>query len=307
MSNIWDGKHFWIWNIASTFNGDIDEIIDRIKQMNFRGVIVKSHDADRIWFQFRDTIKAFKNAGLIVGAWGYHYGDNVEGEANAAINALDLGADWYVIDAEIQYEGKSYQASQLGYLLREKYPNAVIGYSSFPFVNVHTAFPYKEFSSFCNVALPQIYWGDLQPTVDVCIAKTFEYYKEFNLPIAPAGQTYISSGGYVPTDADYETFEEECKKRDIAGVNFWSLQSATYDMLNSVAKMDFLVKEDEQEESNVVEELSDAVKKAVSVGIFTQDENGNVRPNEALTREQFAIVLDRLGVLDALMKIKGVE
>lgn len=309
MANVWDGKHFWIWNISSTLGGDVNAIVAKMKEVGARGVIVKAHDGARIWNQFRDTISAFKDAGLIVGAWGYHYGYDVQGEANAALDAISAGADWYVIDAEIEYEGKQNEASQLGQILRAEHPDYPIGYSSFPFADLHTKFPYQEFSNFCNVALPQVYWGELASTVGGCLARTFDIHAEWGIPVAPVGQTYVTK--YIPTDADYQVFETVCKQYGVTGVSFWDLSHATFAMFESVKEMNFPVETPVNPVPNpdpmsyVSDWAKDSVVKVIKAGLITADDQGNFHPQDPVTREQLAVILDRAGVLDAILKVKG--
>lgn len=298
MVNEWYGKHMWIWNISSTLGGDINAVIKSVKDIGARGVLVKAHDGAKIWSQFRDTVKAFKGAGLLVGAWGYHYGSDVQGEAKAALDAISAGADWYVIDAEIEYEGKQKEATQLGQILRAAYPNYTIGYSSFPFTDLHTAFPYKEFSSFCDVALPQVYWGELKPDVETCLAKTFELHKKYNIPVAPAGQTYVTNR-YTPTTLDYKLFEQNSKKAGATGVSFWDLSHATPAMLASVKAMSFPVTAPPVDPlANVSDWAKACVAKAMSAGVMTADDAGDFHPKDPVTREQLAAILDRIGMLD---------
>jgi hypothetical protein len=310
MENVWQGKHFWIWAVSATFNGDLNKIIAKIKETGSKGVLIKSHDGATIWNQFRSSVKAFKDAGLTVGAWGYHYGKDVQGEARAVLDAISAGADWYVIDAEIEYERQQAKAAQLGSLIRAVYPTFPIGYSTFPFVNVHTAFPYKEFSAFCNVTLPQIYWGELAPSVDVCVQRTFDMYKKFGLPVAPVGQTYTTK--YVPTDKDFVTFEKISKDLGASGVSFWSLQHATGAMFNSVKAMNFsgIVATPDPVAipidplANVSSWAKASVVKAIESGLLTSMLDGDFHPKDPITREMLATILDRANVLDSTIKPK---
>lgn len=292
----WYGKHMWVWSIASTCSGDLDAIITKARDIGASGVIVKSHDGSNVWDQFASTVGTLRASGLTVGAWGYHYGDDVEGEAAAAIKSIEAGADWYIIDAEIEYEGKHDQAKQLGEKLRAIYPNFPIGYSSFPFADLHPDFPYAEFSSFCNVALPQVYWGELAPTVSVCLQKTFDLYAAWGIPVAPVGQAYPTN--YVPTADDYKEFEFVSKTRGASGVSFWSMQHATDAMFESIKEMIFMAISDWAKES---------VDKAIVTGIMTNDDNGDFHAQDPLTREEFAVILDRLGILDSVLKVKGLK
>lgn len=314
MTNVWDGKHQWIWELSSCENGNVQAIISKLKDAGFRGVIIKAHDGANVWSQFAACVNEFKAAGLIVGAWGYCYGDNPSGEAQAAHQAFINGADWYVADVEAQYEGKQSAAVTFGQLLRSWMPQAIIGYSSFPFGNLHQSFPYKEFSAFCNVALPQAYWNELAPTADVCIDQTMAWYQPLNLPVAPVGSAFVEpNGGYVPKDSDYDLFQNACNKYSITGNSWWSYQHTTPDMWVSLKRIGFPapvvappVDSTPPVDNSVSDYAKDAVAKAIRAGLMQGDGSGSINPKGPLTREDFCVELDRAGILDEIIKVKGV-
>jgi hypothetical protein len=45
-----------------------------------------------------------------------------------------------------------------------------------------------------------------------------------------------------------------------------------------------------------------SVEKAIIAGVLTKDTYGRVYPKSGVTREQFAVILDRLGILDDQIK-----
>jgi hypothetical protein len=303
MAKIWDGKHMWIWHLENTLNGDMNAIIAKLKDIGATGVLLKAHDGANIWKQFRNYIQQFKNAGFVVGAWGYVYGTDIQGEANAILDAIKAGADWYVIDAEKEFESlPKGTASQLCELVRQSYPDYPLGYAPFAFADQHPTYPYQEFSNFCNVVLPQVYWGLMKPTVDVCLQRTFQTLSPFALPISPAGQTFVE-GNYTPTSADYVKFEQVCKQYGITGVNFWDMQEASEAMFSSVKAMNFPVVNDDQ---IISDWAKTAVDKAVQSGVMTNYADG-FHPKEHVTREQLATILDRCGILDEVLRVKGLK
>jgi hypothetical protein len=319
---VWSGKHMWVWTISATMNGDVNRIIAKLKEIGARGVIVKAHDAGNIWPQFRNTLQAFKNAGFLVGAWGYVYGNDVQAEFNAANDAITAGADWYVIDAEAEYEGKQAQATQFGQLLRQAHPDFPIGYAPFPFPQYHKSYPYAEFSKFCNVVLPQVYWGELVPTVDVCLQQSFASLKQYGLPVAPIGQAFVTP--YVPTDDDYQKFESVSKQLGATGVSFWSMQHATDKMFASIKDMNFPIPVDAPAPAlntasgsikvapapaidNISSWAKESVDKIIKVGLMKGYDDGLFHGHDAVTREQLAVILDKAGILDEILKTKELK
>lgn len=52
------------------------------------------------------------------------------------------------------------------------------------------------------------------------------------------------------------------------------------------------------DKNTVSDWAKESVEKAVNKGILLGDENGNLYPQDPVTREQFCVILDRLGLLD---------
>ncbi|MDB5085443.1 MAG: hypothetical protein JWN30_2329 [Bacilli bacterium] len=224
----------WIWELGSSSNGDLPSIILQLKSAGVSGVIIKAHDGATIWQQFGQAALPLKQAGLSVGAWGYCYGGDVNGEAAAAINAMNNGADFYVIDAEVEYEGKRQQAQEFGTLLRSSLPNALIYYAPFAFPSLHPNFPYQEFSKFCNAVCPQCYWGDIGVSVTECLQRSYNELAQYGLPFAPVGQAF-SDNNYTPTDQDFGQFANSAEQLGAQSISFWSYQAATEQMWASIA------------------------------------------------------------------------
>ena len=100
------GKGDWIWQMPSCISAlgvaDVQGVIDYEKNRGMQWITVKCGDSGNIWSQFNtDLITRAHNAGLKIFGWAYVYGNNVQGEINVALNALNLGADGFIIDARI--------------------------------------------------------------------------------------------------------------------------------------------------------------------------------------------------------------
>lgn len=215
----------WIWQLQSEVDayGGIDNLIAKLKSMGINNVCIKYNEGSspsgggtNFRNDFLKYVGNFKRAGFIVGTWGYNYFNYVESEANIIMEALD-NSDYYVFDAEDAVAGKTQQTEQILQIIRNQYPSAIIGYTSFPIVSYHQDIPYSVFNKYCDFSAPQTYWGDMQWSVAACLDEMAREYKSYGLdkPIYPVIQTY---------NIDYSDYDI------YSGYNFeatglWSLDS----------------------------------------------------------------------------------
>ncbi|MCY0892121.1 MAG: S-layer homology domain-containing protein [Acidibacillus sp.] len=232
-SALYSGKQMWIWEVDQTFGGNVDTMISQGKQMGLSGFLVKAHDGSTVWPQFKEVLGPLKAAGFTVAAWGYVYGNDVLGESTAAQTVIDMGADWYVLDAEQSFDGQADAATQLCTIIRSHYPHLIMGYSPFAFPSDHQTFPYAEFSRFCDVCLPQIYWGEFAMTPEAAVSQSFSELQEYKLPFAPIGQAYGSVTG-----SQIEEFAQAVHAQGGQGISFWDLQSANSMQLQAVGQIE---------------------------------------------------------------------
>ena len=135
------GKGFFIWKIPFCHGGDPDAIARTASEAGLSHVLIKIADGST-WpynFDFDRNIdlvppvkEALKEKGIQV--WGWHYvrGDDPISEARLAIDrTLELGMEGYVIDAEGEYRHTSKRTAATRFMqaLREKLPEARLGYS----------------------------------------------------------------------------------------------------------------------------------------------------------------------------------
>ncbi len=231
----WDGKHVWIWILSQA--GPPNHIVRRAVDMGLSGLLVKAWDGGTSGLfldQLKQMIEPAHNAGLSIGAWGYSYGNNIVGEAKAMQKALDAGADWLIIDAEHEYEsreGKS-KALKLGLEVTRVIGTGVaLGYSTFALPQYHDNFPYPEFSSFCSVCLPQVYWGLMSFSLDEAFAMCLRGLAKYKLPVAPVGQCYgtVSPGEIV-------RFSELARANNLQGISYYDWQHASEAQLDAVGR-----------------------------------------------------------------------
>lgn len=225
----------WIWMLNQT--APPGQILRRSENMGLSGLLVKAWDGGSSGLfieQLLQIIKPSHEAGLIVGAWGYSYGNNIAGEVKAMEKAYQAGADWFVIDAEDEYEtreGKN-KALKLGVEVTRAFgPEVPLGYTTFALPQYHESFPYQEFSSFCSVCLPQVYWGLMEMKPEEALAMSLRGLEEFKLPIAPVGQSY----GEVTSD-EIIRFSQLAMANGLEGISYYNWQHATEAQLNAVSR-----------------------------------------------------------------------
>lgn len=136
---------------------------------------------------------------------------------------------------------------------------------------------------------------------NVGVYGSFEICEEmYKRGIKFSWQTYAWSHGQKSTHANVYQYQNGV---DVCGINcdanesfgnegFWNLSTA------------FVADPPPQEVNNMFADFKDvaeyaklAVQKGEDKGIFKGDENNNFKPNDPITREDIAVVLDRLGLL----------
>ena len=245
------GKGDWIWQMPQTEThlgvSSVQAVIDYEKGMGMQWVTVKCGDGANVWSQFNaDLVTRAHTAGLKIFGWAYAYGNNVAGEISVATNALGLGADGFIIDAEIEYETNANRfASATAYCqgIRAAYPTRFLAHAPFPYINYHAQFPYVQFGTYCDAVMPQDYWGaiGISPTqmVSDMNSKWIAWQKSLTgtstnaiKPIAPLGQSYAPVTGAEITTflAALNTNTPLATAGGFKGVSFWDAQERTTDM-----------------------------------------------------------------------------
>ncbi|WP_373844344.1 Ig-like domain-containing protein [Clostridium sp.] len=227
----------WIWQLQNQVDayGGIDNLISKLKSLGINNVCIKYNEGERAsggGMNFREDflkyVNNFKEAGFKVGTWGYNHFDDVQGEANIIVDAIN-NSDYYVFDPEDAVSGKTNQAEEICQIVRSECPDAIIGYTTFPIASYHQDIPYSVFNKYCDFAAPQCYWGEMRWSVTKCMDKMIQDYQYYGLdkPLYPLIQTY--NVDY----ADYETY---------AGYKFNSTGLWSFDELGSTCQ-DFLINE----------------------------------------------------------------
>lgn len=185
----------WIWTIRNI--GTPEEVVQKLKELNISNVCLKYHDGNG-GLQFRDAFLEYmpilKQNNIKVGAWGYNYFNYPEEEAALVIEALNNGADYYIFDGEVELEqGKKYQETdRVMQIVRQAFPNALLGYCPFPYVHYHEDYPYGAFEKYCDFVSPQCYSNEIGTDLGKCLditIKDFDNYG-YKLPVYPSIEGY---------------------------------------------------------------------------------------------------------------------
>ena len=170
------GKGDWIWQLPfcesslSLAANDVQGVIDYEKAEGMQWITVKCGDGTIIYPQFNpDLISRAHNAGLKIFGYAYVYGSNdVSGEIAVALNALNLGADGFIIEAEDEYDNAGQKTNATAYCrgIRAVYPTRFLAHTAFPIISDHPAFPNIEFGTNCDAVMPSAYWADIFGTND---------------------------------------------------------------------------------------------------------------------------------------------
>lgn len=264
------GKGDWIWQVnsvrANVGASDVQGVVDYMAAKGMQWVIVKAGDGNDgpsgSYSQFNtDLINRFHLKGIKV--FGYHFiyggGDpspkvattTPEGELDVQDQIMDLNPDGLIIDAEGTYEtapNKQDTALAYGELFKDSHPDKLLGHAPFPYVSLHSAFPYYEFGKYSDVVMPQAYWKTIgiAQTPEVMVEDLDDEWSALYdswrgtskadaiKPIVPIGQGYDPSVMNPLPAAEITRFydllnsdPDSPSPGGYGGVSFWSAQHHT--------------------------------------------------------------------------------
>ena len=202
------------------------------------GVWIKAYDGPN-WLDlgapFAQIAHELQQAGVDVGAWGFHYGDAVEVHRLLECYTYRAGLKGYkgpraglLIDAESHFEapeGKLRAEYQVGRIVAAGL-DVPVYYTSFAFPEVHPQFPYAEFNRLSGGHVPQVYfnhtgWPDPFSSVMRCVGQ--HYARDIKLagvmlPVYDAG----SEQGWRPTRQELEQATLAMCMWNVPGAWTWS-------------------------------------------------------------------------------------
>jgi hypothetical protein len=216
----------WLWYVSKSSGGDPQAIADQARAHGISTVFVKSSDGTTWWSQFSpELVAALKAGGLRVCAWQYVYGASPETEAQLGAQAVSLGADCLVIDAEKEYEGRYAPAQRYIAALRQAIgPAFPVGLTSFPYVDYHPSLPYSVFLApgGAQFDAPQVYWQEIGGGLDNVVNHAYRFNRLYGRPIAPLGQLYAD-----PPPDQVVRFRQLVAADGSSGLSWWSWQAVS--------------------------------------------------------------------------------
>jgi len=240
------GKGDWIYvlstaraNVGATNNA---QYMTYLKGKGVRWISVKCGDYGTWWPQFdANLITEARNAGILILGYQRVAGDNLTAEINVGKQCLAAGADGYIVDAEVEFNGKATQAVTMMQSLRATYPTAFIAHAPLPYIDYHTAFPYVEFGTYCDATMPQAYWTDIGITPAVMLNDMNAQWNKWHATWNSQGRSAaikplvpIAQGHSGVVASEITTFVNSLKSNTTGpnalgytGISFWSSQHHT--------------------------------------------------------------------------------
>ncbi len=216
--------HWTWWNQYG--NVPLDKCVRRAKKLKDGGVIVKHG----YWTAF----DAFKRAGVPVAIERYTYPGQPLVEAQKLSEGIVRGAEFAVINAEIEWERAGNSGGRAMKVLIDELQRLTHGVEIYASVNTRvdrTRLPYqKELGKRCTAWMPMIYpkeffFPPFRPAFHIPAAFTnsLDTDQSFqNKPVLPTFQTYNGIGAHA---VNLEI--NEVAKRDLPGMSAYTICHAT--------------------------------------------------------------------------------
>ncbi|EEF61713.1 fibronectin type III domain-containing protein [Pedosphaera parvula] len=265
------GKGDWIYFLSTATNklgGNVASVTDVASLMNYEKsqgmdfIIVKAGDGASQFPsgspQFTASlVSAAHTAGLKIFGYSRSFGTNIPGEITLATNVYNMGADGFVIDAEVEWESSNLAnnttlATQLCQGIRAGFPTRFLAHSPLPIISLHNTFPYKEFGLYCDAVMPQDYWKSIGYAPDQMVTTMDTEWRNWQSgltgnftnsikPIAPVGQGWSPSSSETVTSAEITTFVNSLitdtnpvTRGGYRGVSWWRADLHTTDQWTGI-------------------------------------------------------------------------
>jgi hypothetical protein len=248
------GKGDWIYFMSQATNKlggnvlsvtNIPSLMQYMKDQGMNHIIVKAGEGSTNFPtsgpQFTSNLVYQAHAkGLKIFGYTRSYGFNIPGEIQVITNAMKLGADGYVIDAEVEWEaanlsGGPAKATQLCTGVKNVFPTRFLAHSPLPIISYHSTFPYKEFGMYCDAVMPQVYWQSFGMTPEAAVDWMDVEWRNWHnsltgtnrlaiKPLVPIGQADNVNvlAGEIKRFYNYlKTDPKSVTAGGYRGVNFW--------------------------------------------------------------------------------------
>ena len=183
-----------------------------------------------------EYLAVMQKAGIAAGLWGYHYGENLEAEAEMACRAINYQPDFYIVDWEAEFQRAIAKSGTIQPFA--EYLQAIVdgrdrawpdcGLFHAPLAQPRYWYPwmYKAFQDNFDGMMPQIYHGAMELPYDQALERSYDDYNAYGLmgkPIYPAGQAYL-----IPTQEVLAWGTQAVRVYGATGLSWWKLEDAYY-------------------------------------------------------------------------------
>jgi hypothetical protein len=219
-------KGCYVWKPENMFQGNISKIVRMMVDAKVGHVCIKVSDGYYTYPDIQPVANALREAGIIIGAWGYPYLKWIPLQEAIAIakGALSINASYLLHDIEdrssfFQWTNGSRYISKVRSLL----PHMPMGLNSYWKPSWHTEIPWSKIRPYCDFEAPQIYSRGNDPVKMYDDSKAEFLKLSPKLPFRlPAGDMYFE-GGVKPRPGDITKFLKKARyDMEAVGVVMWA-------------------------------------------------------------------------------------
>lgn len=247
-------KMMWVWHPEAS--GGVEAIVQRALRFGVTALAFKHDDGGHPFSDSQSTFGLFpaeieryrdvcRWCGIKFGLWGYHYGRDWKAETTMVFRANILGADFYIVDWEAEFERAMMTESVLqAYLLAciaacgpqpSRPVEMALYHAPLAQPSFHTPWQYQMFQYAFDGMMPQIYHGAMELPLDMALDMSYRDYANYNLmrkPIYPIGQAYDIPAGDITAWGTRATSIYGAK-----GLGWWDMETATDDMMRAINRV----------------------------------------------------------------------
>lgn len=168
------GAYGWLHDLHAVTDGTPAGVVALAKSAGLRGILAKYNDgastvagdgSGQAWAaNYHTLVGPCAAAGLLLLPWGYCYPTDRVPFANLVAQVLTEGRTanpdgFYILDAEIEFDNDANAAADAQAMLAavKAVPGLRLLYTAWGIPDQHPAFPWAEFNTGCEALLPQIY------------------------------------------------------------------------------------------------------------------------------------------------------